>query len=367
MNVAHIISSINYGGSVRHVIELLNYNKQLQMPIKQHLVVLQDSKCDVSNLIPRDVNVLLCNIKNYKTPRYFFEINKIVKYINKNNIHLIHTHDANPNFIGFFISKKTNVALVSTLHNFEWFYYRTNAIDVYKRIKDKIRLKGTNKIIIISKDLGDFILDKTNTSFNILSYIPHGLNENDYICIKKSNLSISNKTINIAVIGRYSIQKNHIFLINVLKNLGDNISNFHFIFAGDGELKEKIIDLIDKYHLENYITLLGNIDWVPSLISSVDAVAMPSLWEGCPLVALESMMCEKPIIANNVLGLRNVMKDKVNGYLIDNNINDWTEFFLNLNINEFTKLGKKGKKIALKRYSYKRMIKEIYDLYKSIT
>ncbi len=48
---------------------------------------------------------------------------------------------------------------------------------------------------------------------------------------------------------------------------------------------------------------------VAGAIKTVDVVVMPSLWEACGLLAMETLVCGTPLIATECIGLREVIKD----------------------------------------------------------
>jgi glycosyltransferase involved in cell wall biosynthesis len=70
-----------------------------------------------------------------------------------------------------------------------------------------------------------------------------------------------------------------------------------------------------RWEAEGVVMYLGTSDDVPSVISGVDCVVLPSYREGISQVLLEAASMEKPIITTDVPGCREVVDDGVNGYL----------------------------------------------------
>ncbi|MDR1484527.1 MAG: glycosyltransferase [Planctomycetaceae bacterium] len=98
-----------------------------------------------------------------------------------------------------------------------------------------------------------------------------------------------NKTI-IGHIGRFTKQKNHHFLIQLLSQLIKLNKNIHAILIGTGELLPKIKQNINKLNLQKHITLAEQRNDVPNIIASMfDVLVLPSLYEGLPTVALEAL------------------------------------------------------------------------------
>ncbi|MSQ45344.1 MAG: glycosyltransferase [Nitrosomonadaceae bacterium] len=67
------------------------------------------------------------------------------------------------------------------------------------------------------------------------------------------------------------------------------------------------------------VICLGFVSNVAEVLSNADALILPSLHEGLPYAILEAMACKCIVIANDIEGVRSIIQDKVNGYLINNN------------------------------------------------
>lgn len=126
----------------------------------------------------------------------------------------------------------------------------------------------------------------------------------------------------IGYVGRLNREKGVLNLIEsvpILKN-----TNYEFILVGDGAEKDRIIEFIEEYHLQDRITLLGFVDRarMVELMNSFRMLIIPSYTEGLPNVLLEAMACGTPVAATAVGGIPDVIDDGRNGYLMrDNNPN----------------------------------------------
>lgn len=103
----------------------------------------------------------------------------------------------------------------------------------------------------------------------------------------RKNFKINDEIV-LCNIGRFSLQKNHSFIVEIAKGLKDINFNFKFILVGDGELKEKTINKIKEYDLEDKFILLEKRDDVAKIMMASDIFIMPSLYEGFPVTLIES-------------------------------------------------------------------------------
>lgn len=90
-------------------------------------------------------------------------------------------------------------------------------------------------------------------------------------------------------VGRLAAVKNHKFLLEVARQVIRTRPDVHFVFAGDGPLRKDIERLVTDYGLGAHVHLLGSVSNVPELMRSLfDLLLFPSLYEGLPLVVIES-------------------------------------------------------------------------------
>ncbi|RZJ52117.1 MAG: glycosyltransferase, partial [Flavobacterium sp.] len=81
------------------------------------------------------------------------------------------------------------------------------------------------------------------------------------------------------------------------------------ILVGDGVLLEPNKKLVSELNLESRVLFLGNRYDIPQLISYCDVVLLSSVWEGFGLAAVEGMASKKAVIASNIEGIKDIVKD----------------------------------------------------------
>ena len=80
----------------------------------------------------------------------------------------------------------------------------------------------------------------------------------------------------------------------------------HFAVAGDGQDRERLRRLVEELGVAERFHLLGRVGDMGAFLSAIDAFAIPSRFEGLPLVALEALAAGVPGIASDIDGLRDV-------------------------------------------------------------
>ncbi len=118
-------------------------------------------------------------------------------------------------------------------------------------------------------------------------------------------------------VGNFSPEKNHLFLLEIFEELQSTNPDIKLVCVGDGVTFENIQNKIKEKRLENSVFLLGFRKDIPELLSSADCIVLSSLVEGVPGVILEAAVQEKPAVASNVGGVKEVLLDGETGYIVD--------------------------------------------------
>jgi len=87
-------------------------------------------------------------------------------------------------------------------------------------------------------------------------------------------------------VGRFELQKNHEFMIDLMECLSDK--RIKLFFIGDGPLKSEIQKKVQDRKLTNSIIFTGVVQNVMEYLSAADIFVLPSLYEGLPLTAVEA-------------------------------------------------------------------------------
>jgi glycosyltransferase involved in cell wall biosynthesis len=151
-----------------------------------------------------------------------------------------------------------------------------------------------------------------------LKMIPNGVvfqhfgPNHEYQVSLRKELGIENRFAWLAV-GRLEIQKDYVNLLNAVARLRtDNV----LLIAGDGPLRSSIAELATDLGLSKRVHFLGIRKDIAKLMAAADAYVMSSAWEGLPMVLLEAAASSLPIVATDVGGNREIVRDGENGFLV---------------------------------------------------
>lgn len=100
-------------------------------------------------------------------------------------------------------------------------------------------------------------------------------------------------------VGRFSLQKNHAFLIEIFEAFHQKHPQSELWMAGVGELQEQIRTLVKQKGLEDSVRFLNLRKDVPDLFNAMDALVLPSFFEGLPVVGVEAQACGLPVVCSD--------------------------------------------------------------------
>lgn len=171
--------------------------------------------------------------------------------------------------------------------------------------------------------------------------------------------------INVA---RQDENKNQIAILKAFTELYKENKKIKLYLVGDGPCHKMLEQEISKYGLENVVIMPGNVSNVEDYYALADAYVQASHREALPLTTLEAMASSLPIIATDVGGMKDIVKD--NGFLFPDNDGDALKKVMFELMKEkrldIIRLGDASKKLV-KDYSASAMAKKYLDMYQEIS
>jgi len=122
------------------------------------------------------------------------------------------------------------------------------------------------------------------------------------------------KTVKICMAARFNPQKDHFTLIEALQQLQH--LDWELNLLGGGSLMEEVKLQVKQCNLESRINFHGEVENVYDHLNDSDCFALITNWEGFPFSILEAMVHSLPIIATDVAGVRESVRNNQNGFLV---------------------------------------------------
>ena len=141
---------------------------------------------------------------------------------------------------------------------------------------------------------------------------------------------LPHRGLKLIQVGRLTQVKNHEFSLKICKVLKEQGFEFTFFIVGQGGLEGKIRNLINEYELSENVHLLGVREDVPELMAGADVMVMPSLYEGFPVVLVESQAIGLQALVSNTVASEVDLKLSLVEFLPIDNANVWADKIMNI-------------------------------------
>lgn len=219
-----------------------------------------------------------------------------------------------------------------------------------------------DKVVFLSTEYRDAIKKKLFFLFSNkrTAVIPNGIDLELYF----PQQSKSEDFIRIGMQSRLSLTKDHATLIKAFSLcIKKNVTGKKLLLciAGDGDCKPSLEALAKDLAIEANIVFTGMLEEtdLPNFINSLDIYVHATLGETMSTAIMQVMACQLPIVASDVLGVNNMINDKVNGLLVpalnENELAEAILFLLN-NPDIAANFARAAYKFAVNNYSNKVML-----------
>ncbi|PWL84850.1 MAG: glycosyltransferase family 1 protein [Prevotellaceae bacterium] len=141
----------------------------------------------------------------------------------------------------------------------------------------------------------------------------------------RRELGISEHTFVVGHVGRFCYPKNQPFLIRAFAQLHKDLPDSLLLLVGEGELQQQAKSTAAQLGLGDSVLFLGVRSDVPALMQAMDLFAMPSLFEGLPMVGLEAQAADLPILFSTNVPRDVCVSDKCTFLSLENSEGVWAQ------------------------------------------
>lgn len=117
----------------------------------------------------------------------------------------------------------------------------------------------------------------------------------------RKELQLKEETFVLGHVGRFSHQKNHLFLLEVFSIVSEKLPHAKLLLVGDGPLNQEIKQKIKKLNLEEKVSLLGIQENINRLLQAFDLFVFPSVHEGLPVTLIEAQGAGLPCLISEAI------------------------------------------------------------------
>ncbi|MFY9493067.1 MAG: glycosyltransferase family 4 protein [Minisyncoccia bacterium] len=309
----------------------------------------------------------------------FFEL---IKLFRKERPDIIHLNSSKVGFLGalaaFFYKLTTNNHKPKTIFTAHGWIFKEDMPGWKKKLAVFLEWKAAlfkDRIICVSQDDFNQALKRRIAPPRKLYVIHNAVGETKFLSPKNARAEVGrmigrdlpDNVFVVTNLGRLYANKGLNYLIQAIQETRNKCPNLKLVIFGDGPERQTLQALITNYQLQNTVFLAGDVPEVSKYLAAFDTMVLSSTKEGFPYSILEVGLAGVPVVATDVGGVNEAIKDGKTGILVEpKNSKMLAEAILKLaSDRELAKKLTRGlKKTITQEFSFEAMIQKTEWVYK---
>jgi 1,2-diacylglycerol 3-alpha-glucosyltransferase len=297
------------------------------------------------------------------------------------NLDLDIIHSQHPNLLGrvaMRFAKKKNIPLIFTWHTLYDKYahfapFVPAKLAAWWTIRNARNYANKcNAVITPTQSVIDIIRKWGVTNENITA-IPTGVDENQFSDpdreIIREKYGVKDDEILLVLVSRLTAEKNVEFLMNTLPDVLRKNNRVKFMICGDGDQKDKLIEIVSKKEIEDRIFFVGIVsdEIKKNYYAAGDIYVYASKSETQGMIITEAMYSGLPVVAVRATGVKDIVEDGKTGFLVSEDRKEFQDAVQKLidDENMRKQFSREAKRVAKENYTSgicaKKMIKVYED------
>ncbi len=298
---------------------------------------------------------------------------RLYLFFRREKFDMVHTHTAKAGFIGRIAARLAGVPVVMhTPHGHNFYGYFNSLGNKFIVMLERIAAFFADRIVVFTDLEKRDMLRYKICSGSKIDVIRSGIDlsrfENVKAGAKKKHaeFNIGPHDLLVGMIGRLESVKGPDCFLDAAKIIAGELPQARFLIVGDGSLKEELMARSGRLGISDKVIFTGWREDIPEILSMLDVLVLPSLNEAVGRVLLEAGAAGKPIVATDVGGVPEVLKNGETGILVPpRDPGRMAEAVAGLLRDEKRRhrMGRAAKDWVRKRFDEDKMISQLRDIY----
>jgi glycosyltransferase involved in cell wall biosynthesis len=383
VKVLRVIARLNVGGPALHVAYLTaglaerGYDTTL---VAGTIARGEESMASVA--VGRAVRIeSLTNLSREISPlRDARSILRLVSLIRRERPTILHTHTAKAGAVGRIAALLAGSArppiVVHTFHGHVLRGYFNPLTTLVFRTLERLLAHVTTALVAVSPEVRDDLVRLHVAPAEKFTVVRLGIelaertggDEEDRRQTRR-RLGLAQDAFVVGWVGRMTAVKRTDDLVRTLEKLVDRGVDARLLLVGDGPDHDRLERYAHELGVAKRCLFLGYQDDVARFYNAIDVLLLPSVNEGTPVSVIEALAAARPAVATRVGGVPDVVRDGVDGFLVDvGDAEALAERLAELAADpeRRARMGAAGRERVLERYAVERLVDDVDRLYRSL-
>jgi len=306
---------------------------------------------------------------------------RLAQLIRRERPTILHTHTAKAGAVGRAAALLAGGArppiVVHTFHGHVLRGYFNRVATFGFRTLERLLARMTTKLIAVSPEVRDDLVRLGVAPAEKFAVIRLGIELDQRVCSSDDQRAETRRVLGlgggepfvVGWVGRMTAVKRTDLVVRVLRALVDRGVDARLLLVGDGPDREALERLAHDLGVVKRCLFLGYQEDVARFYDAIDVLLLPSVNEGTPVSVIEALAAERPAVATRVGGIPDVVRDGVDGFLVDSDEPDaLAERLTELAADPLRRaaMGEAGRARVLERYAVDRLVDDVDALYRQL-
>jgi glycosyltransferase involved in cell wall biosynthesis len=305
---------------------------------------------------------------------------RLAELIRRERPQILHTHTAKAGTVGrvaaLLAGRRRPAIVVHTFHGHVLRGYFNPLTTLAFRVLERLLARLTTTLVAVSPEVRDDLVRLGVAPFDKFVVIRLGIELGERVgggeaarVETRRLLGIPGDAFVVGWVGRMTAVKRTNDVLDAFRTLRDRGIDAWLVLVGDGPDREGLERRAHELGVVRRCLFVGYQDDVAPYYDAIDVLVLPSVNEGTPVSVIESLAAERPAVATRVGGVPDVVRDGVDGFLVD--VGDSEALAARLvelaeNPERRVAMGIEGRRRVVERYAVDRLVDDVDALYRSL-
>ena len=366
ISVLEFTSSFKVGGSEKQAVLLMRHLDKRKYRVLAACLSTEGRLLE--HVVEDEIPVVEFKLKRFYDLNAIFQLIKFIKFVKKQRVSIVHTHDFYTNIFGIVGAKLAGVEVViGSLRD------TTYVRSFMQRLVQKMVFRLATMIVVNSFGVKQ-VLRAQGIRINKIKVIKNCVEIDKYVykdMYRKKDFGYENHQKLVGVVANLRPEKDHQTFLRAASLIKKEMPSAQFLIVGNGVLRKQLEYMSEQMGLKDDVRFLGERHDIPQIMDLLTVFVLCSRGnEGLPNAILEAMAAGKPIVATDIFGNNELVENGVNGILVPaNNPEKLAEKILTvLRDDELAyEMGKRGLLTVKRHHSMEKIINEFELFYDSVS
>jgi glycosyltransferase involved in cell wall biosynthesis len=334
MKICHVITRLDMGGSAQNTLATCRCLGSKYETILVYGASEESSmtECEMASVVCGTdeactqgvrLQIVPALVRRISPVNDFRALLELLRIIRRERPDIVHTHTSKAGIVGRLAARLAGVPkIIHTAHGHVFYGHFGKLASAAFLAMEKIFARFTDQMVALTAGEADDYVKLSVAPQEKIEIIHSGVDICESASVdfapaaKRVALGLKPEGVVIGFVGWLLPIKGPVHLLNAMLRVWQRHPDARLVFVGKGDQEQALRELADRLSLHGRVKLLGWRDDVNEIMSIFDIFVLPSLNEGMGRVLVEAMAAGKPVVASNVGGIPDLIKNGVNGILV---------------------------------------------------